>query len=292
MADRSRARNSRGAWRNWPGGQARNRRQVFFAATFRVMGHIAKADGRVSEEEIRAARAVMQGMRLNSAQMREAVGYFNEGKSPEFDLDAELLRMNQACRGQPLLRQSFVHSQFSMAFAQGGVTIEERRALNRIGEALGLSEWHISQMEAQARMHFGHAGGNGRAGPARTEPLPDAYRALGVCVHGQRPGGQDGLPPPDEGKPPRQAGGPRPARSDDGAARANAPAKSTGPTNRSRNSAAWCEQALAPARQRAIRRGRRAFRRWPRRNRRRRRSPSRPRRYRPRRPRSPRCCRP
>ena len=181
MADRSRARNSRGAWRNWPGGQARNRRQVFFAATFRVMGHIAKADGRVSEEEIRAARAVMQGMRLNSAQMREAVGYFNEGKSPEFDLDAELLRMNQACRGQPLLRQSFVHSQFSMAFAQGGVTIEERRALNRIGEALGLSEWHISQMEAQARMHFGHAGGNGRAGPARTEPLPDAYRALGVA---------------------------------------------------------------------------------------------------------------
>ena len=181
MADRSRARKSRGAWQNWPGTQARNRRQVFFAATFRVMGHIAKADGQVSAEEIQAARRIMQGMRLNAEQMRTAVNYFNEGKSPDFNLDAELRRMNQACRGQPLLRQSFVHAQISMAFAQGGVTIEERRALNRIGEALGLSEWQFSQMEAQARMHFGHAGGNGRAGPARPEPLVDAYRALGVA---------------------------------------------------------------------------------------------------------------
>ena len=31
--------------------------QQFFRATFRVMGHVAKADGRVSEQEIEAARA-------------------------------------------------------------------------------------------------------------------------------------------------------------------------------------------------------------------------------------------
>ncbi len=157
-----------------------NRRQVFYAATFRVMGHIAKADGRVSEEEIRAARQIMQSMRLNASQMQQAIAYFNEGKSPAFDLDHELSEMSEACRGQPLLRQFFVHNQFFVAFAHGDVTREERTVLNRIGEALGLSQWHISQLEAQARMRFGFAGGNGSAGPSQTQPLGDAYRALGV----------------------------------------------------------------------------------------------------------------
>ncbi len=180
LVDRSMARNTRVSWQTFSGAQTRNRRQVFFAATFRVMGHIAKADGRVSEEEIRAARQVMRGMRLNSAQMRQAMDYFNEGKSADFDLDSELLRMNEACRGQPLLRQFFLHTQFFMAFAHGDVTSEERAALNRIGEALGLSQWHISQVEAQARMRFGYAGGNGRAGPAQAQPMSDAYQALGV----------------------------------------------------------------------------------------------------------------
>ena len=36
---------------------------AFFRATFQVMGHVAKADGRVSEQEIEAARAVMRRFR-------------------------------------------------------------------------------------------------------------------------------------------------------------------------------------------------------------------------------------
>ena len=184
LADRSIARNFRGSWQTYTysSAQTENRRQVFFASTFRVMGHIAKADGRVSEEEIRAARQVMQGMRLNAAQMRQAIDYFNEGKEPGFNLDAELIRMNEACRGQPLLRQFFLQTQFFVAFAHGGVTAEERAALNRIGQVLGLSQWQISQLEAQARMRTGFAGGNGRAGPARQQPIADAYRALGVSA--------------------------------------------------------------------------------------------------------------
>ena len=65
---------------------------LFFPTTFRVMGHIAKADGRVSEQEIASARAVMYALHLNGAQMLSAMGYFNEGKQPQFDLDAALQR--------------------------------------------------------------------------------------------------------------------------------------------------------------------------------------------------------
>ena len=223
MVDRSLSRGLGGSWQTYSGAQTANRRQVFFASTFRVMGHIAKADGRVTEEEIRAARQVMQGMRLNSAQIREAIDCFNEGKEPDFDLDAELMRMNEACRGQPLLRQFFLQTQFFMAYAHGGVTGEERVALDRIGHALGLSQWQISQLEAQARMRSGFAGGNGRAGPGPAAADRGRLPRPGRFVPRQRPGGQDRLPPADEGEPPRQAGGPRPARSDDGArARAHA----------------------------------------------------------------------
>lgn len=48
---------------------------VFFRTTFQVMGHIAKADGRISENEIHAARAVMAQMNLSPEQQRAAMEY-------------------------------------------------------------------------------------------------------------------------------------------------------------------------------------------------------------------------
>lgn len=48
----------------------------FFRSAFRVMGHVAKADGRVSEQEIAAARAVMADLRLNELPIEAVVrGY-------------------------------------------------------------------------------------------------------------------------------------------------------------------------------------------------------------------------
>src|SRR5437763_298909 len=51
----------------------------FFRTTFRVMGCLAKADGRVSELEISAARAVMGELRLDGPQVREAIACFTAG---------------------------------------------------------------------------------------------------------------------------------------------------------------------------------------------------------------------
>ncbi|MGH8296789.1 MAG: co-chaperone DjlA, partial [Steroidobacteraceae bacterium] len=48
----------------------------FFRATFRVMGYLAKADGRVSEQEISAARAVMAELRLDAARVQQAIECF------------------------------------------------------------------------------------------------------------------------------------------------------------------------------------------------------------------------
>ena len=46
---------------------------VFFRTTFQVMGHVAKADGRVTEQEIGAARETMRRFALGEADVRRAI---------------------------------------------------------------------------------------------------------------------------------------------------------------------------------------------------------------------------
>ena len=52
-------------------GQQERVQAAFFAATFSVMGHIAKADGQVTSDEIGAARSIMDQMQLNAPSRRK-----------------------------------------------------------------------------------------------------------------------------------------------------------------------------------------------------------------------------
>src|SRR5579859_5610376 len=83
----------------------------FFRSAFRVMGHVAKSDGRVSEREIAAARAVMSDLRLTPPQVRTAIDYFTAGKQAEFNLPAELTALASVCQGRPGLLRTFMEIQ-------------------------------------------------------------------------------------------------------------------------------------------------------------------------------------
>ena len=88
-----------------PRADAEQRRVAFFVATFGVMGHIAKADGHVSEEEAQLAREVMKGLGLDARDRNLAARIFREGKSPHFRLDDALGQLVQvAGRRRNLLR--------------------------------------------------------------------------------------------------------------------------------------------------------------------------------------------
>ena len=89
----------------------------FFRSAFRVMGHVAKADGRVSESEIAAARAVMSDLRLNEHQVRTAIDHFNSGKQPEFNLASELMSLANVARGRPALMRTFMEIQVRAALS-------------------------------------------------------------------------------------------------------------------------------------------------------------------------------
>ncbi|MEW8432270.1 MAG: co-chaperone DjlA, partial [Candidatus Thiodiazotropha sp.] len=51
---------------SWGPGDQERVQTAFFTATFSVMGHLAKADGRVSPDEIKMAEALMAQMSLSS----------------------------------------------------------------------------------------------------------------------------------------------------------------------------------------------------------------------------------
>ena len=92
---------------------------VFFQATFSVMGKIAKADGRVSEKEIDAARHVMARMRLDEAQRLDAMRLFNEGKSTDFSIETILSELAEVIGRRMTLSQIFLEIQLQMAYSDG-----------------------------------------------------------------------------------------------------------------------------------------------------------------------------
>ena len=51
---------------------------AFFTATFSVMGHIAKAEGRVSDNEIQAAQSLMDQKRHSNDQKKVAKEHFEK----------------------------------------------------------------------------------------------------------------------------------------------------------------------------------------------------------------------
>jgi DnaJ like chaperone protein len=163
------------------GGSA-ERQRVFFETSFLVMGHLAKADGRVSEEEIRAARSVMHQMHLRPEQVRRAIDLFNDGKQPGFTVDDKVDRLARICRHQPQLIRTFLEIQFHVALAKEHLSANERAVLWRIAGRLGVSRVELAQLEAvlRAQRHFGNAGQQtARSGQ---QALSEAYRALGVSA--------------------------------------------------------------------------------------------------------------
>ena len=153
----------------------------FFRATFRVMGYLAKADGRVSEQEIAAARTVMAELRLDAARVQQAIECFTAGKQPGFDLAAELADLGSACGGRPDLVRVFVEIQVRAALSGNNLDGPVRPLVNRIASRLGVSPFELAQIEAVLRIRSGSfryapAGGETRLGDS--EKLEQAYKVL------------------------------------------------------------------------------------------------------------------
>jgi DnaJ like chaperone protein len=150
--------------------------EAFFRATFQVMGHLAKADGRVSEQEIRAARAMMAELRLGEREVRFAIDLYTQGKGPDYPLERSLSALYEACRNRPDLCRMFVQIQLQAALWGGSLDKAGRGVLARVCAALAVSAYELVQMEALLRMQQTRRAG----AQAAVDRLAAAYQVLGL----------------------------------------------------------------------------------------------------------------
>jgi DnaJ like chaperone protein len=161
---------------------ASNVQHIFFDTTFKIMGYVAKSDGRVSEREIQAARSVMAQMNLSADMKQEAIRCFTEGKQPDFDFDGTIHQLKKACWRHPSLLRTFLEIQVQMAFVDGQDNPQRRAALKRICASLGIPAFYFDQFESQFRagQNYQRYQQQGRAQQSPRQHLSDAYKILGV----------------------------------------------------------------------------------------------------------------
>ncbi len=160
--------------------------EAFFRATFVMMGFLAKADGRVSEDEIKWAEYVMGRMNLTPELRKSAIGFFNQGKNSELDLEQEMHRFKDAAGRHATLLQMFLEIQIQSAYADGELSPAERSLLEQACGQLGISRlrFEVIHQRIIAERAFAqgqqqrYAGGERRQ--STQERFTEACTVLGV----------------------------------------------------------------------------------------------------------------
>lgn len=164
----------------WQAGDDHDRIQAaFFTATFSIMGYIAKADGKVSREEIRLAEEVMNHLGLNADMRASAKKLFSEGKSPDFPIDEILDQFKQETHRRTTLIQMFLEIQLQAAYADGVMHPSEEEVLAHICQKLGIPLAQLKRLEEMLKAGFGSTGYSQQAASSKTT-LADAYAILGI----------------------------------------------------------------------------------------------------------------
>ena len=180
-------------------------KMAFFTATFQIMGHIAKADGRVTPAEIEVARGIMDRMMLPEDWRVTAMRLYNEGKSEQFLFDSTVEQFRVAAQERIHLLRLFIALQMEAALADGALAPDKERLLLRLCERLHFSRYEFygirARMEAERKFQaFGARTRHQRAGndhahsrhqyqerqwqrydpPLARDQLDEAFKALGL----------------------------------------------------------------------------------------------------------------
>ncbi len=152
---------------------------AFFTATFSVMGHIAKADGKVTADEIRLAEAVMDQMGLTGEIKESAKKLFSEGKSDDFPLDEVLRQFKKESNRRTNIIRAFLEIQIQAAYADGAMDAAEKIMLLHICDVLNFPQASFIQLEEMIKAGFSGGAGRGR-GNNNSLTSASAYAIIGV----------------------------------------------------------------------------------------------------------------
>lgn len=160
------------------------RQAIFFHALFSALGHICKADGKVTPEEIAIATALMDNMRLSGANRSEAQQAFRDGKAKDFPLAQMLNEFKAHSHGRRDVLQVYLEILISASCADGRITPPELRVLEKVAQTLGFSvkdlHFLISTYEAGQRFKYRHSKQQHYQSYSSQNSLADAYSIIGA----------------------------------------------------------------------------------------------------------------
>lgn len=155
--------------------------RAFEDLVFAVMGHLAKADGRVSESQIRAARQVISQLGLEGARVEEVKAAFRTGKEDDFPLDNVMRRARRVCGRRTDQARMFLEILAQIALADGHVRATEQRILERVCYHLGFKRAELNQVLAIIGAQQSRSSSDWqRTPPPRRTDVKSAYEVLGV----------------------------------------------------------------------------------------------------------------
>ncbi len=150
----------------------------FVKALFQTMGHLAKADGRVTEDEIRAARALMHRLGLGPSRIRQAIEWFDSGKQQSFSLAATMRQLRRESARRVEIRGLFVRLLMEVSLSKERLHQRERSLFWRVSTELDIGRVELAQLEAMIRAQRGFR--RSPQGSADTQRVRSAYVALGI----------------------------------------------------------------------------------------------------------------
>lgn len=155
---------------------AAHRQAVFLETVFVSMGKLAKADGRISEDEIAHVEQFMQNLGMSAEHRQQAIALFKQGAAQDFDLEPNLRRFMAVCGHTHSLRQMLLVYLIVMAVSDGRIDAAEERLLMDVARHLAYDQAAFQRMLDMVLNQSHFAGGQVTSATA----LDDAYKALGV----------------------------------------------------------------------------------------------------------------
>lgn len=155
---------------------------AFFETCFELLGHVAKADGRVSESEIAHAEEVMQQLGVFGEQREAAIAHFKKGSAADFQLEPTIRHFDELCSLHRQLPHTLLVFLVSMALADGTIDEDEKRVLENVAQNLGYTVARFNRLleMVMAQSHFQQQYQQSHSGRPVKDQLADAYQALGV----------------------------------------------------------------------------------------------------------------
>lgn len=140
-----------------------------------MLGHIAKADGVVSQTEIEITESIIKRMNMDQQSRLIAIEQFGVGKQSNFNFRNTLINFRQNCYNRNLFL-NFIDLLFQIAYSDGELHENETRIIIEASKILGINEFELNSIAAMNRIRYG----SNQQLQNKNTPVEAAYNVLGL----------------------------------------------------------------------------------------------------------------